>query len=213
MVMKKTAFLVLLLILIISNLQAQEIQTLFKGTSPSGGYGAISNKFTSINGEYANLVEVYGGWFVKRRFLLGVAGAASTNDIRVPQEYSQSPLKTMSWQYGQFGLMTEYVVGSNKTVHFNFSLFSGAGFTLQYERFNNDWDNHNNWDDTDHKTYDEDFFYVLEPGAQVEVNVFKWMRFSPGISYRRAFGSHGVGLSDKSLSDWSGNLTLKFGKF
>ena len=59
--MKKTAFLALLMALFASNASGQEIESLFKSDAPSGGYGAISNKFTTINGEYANIVEVYGG--------------------------------------------------------------------------------------------------------------------------------------------------------
>lgn len=44
--------------------------------------------------------------------------------------------KDLTWQYGQFGLMTEYVVGSDKAAHLVFQLFAGAGFTMQYDRYN-----------------------------------------------------------------------------
>jgi hypothetical protein len=60
---------------------------------------------------------------------------------------------------------------------------------------------------------DENWFFVLEPGAQIEVNLFKWMRFCPGISYRASFGSDGRGLTDKEVSNVSYNATFKFGKF
>ena len=200
------------LVLISALASAQEVQTLFGSPKPSGGYAALSNKFTTINGQYANLAEVYGGWFIKKRFLLGLGAAASTNNLQVPLEFSTEPLKKMSWQYGQVGLMTEYVFGSNRVVHVNLTLFSGGGFTVQYERTDlNDWDDPG-FDDDD-INHDENFFYVLEPGAQLELNVFKWMRLSPGISYRKTFGSDGIGLGDSELTDWSYNITLKFGKF
>ena len=57
----------------------------------------------------------------------------------------------MSYEYGQIGMMMEYVVGSNKAVHVAFNLFSGAGFTLQHERY--DWHDHDHDDDFD---FDED---------------------------------------------------------
>ena len=44
----------------------------------------------------------------------------------------------MSYEYGQVGLIMEFAPASNKAVHLAFSLFSGAGFTLQHER--TDWD-------------------------------------------------------------------------
>jgi hypothetical protein len=190
--------------------QAQEVETLFHSNRPSGGYAAISNKFTAIRGEYANIAEVYGGWFIHRRFLLGIGAAASTNNLEVPFQFSTAPLRNMSWQYGQLGLMTEYVFWSNRVVHLNLTLFSGGGFTVQYEREDIDeWDNYDD-EDVDH---DENYFYVMEPGIQLELNVLKWMRLSPGVTYRRAFGSEGRGLRDEDLSDWSYNISLKFGKF
>lgn len=208
--MKKTALLGFLMVLIAGTAGAQQVESLFKSSGPSGGYGAISNKFTSINGEYANLVEVYGGWFIKRKFLLGLGASALTNDIRVPDEYSAFPLQKLSWQYGQFGLMTEYVFWSNRIVHANLTMFSGAGFTLQYQRHTNE--GYHDWD-YENDVHDESFFYVMEPGAQVEINLFKWLRLSPGVSYRKTFGADGVGIGDKALSDWSYNVTLKAGKF
>lgn len=190
---------------------AQEIQTLFRGARSSGGYGAISNKFSNINGDYANMVEVYGGWFINQKLLLGIGAAATTNNIRVPEQYRAIPGADLSYEYGQFGLVTEYVFGSNKALHFNFTMLTGAGFTVQYMRHNSDeWDDWNDWSDDQR---DENWFFVVEPGVQVEVNLLRWMRFSPGVSYRKTFGSDARGLKDGDLSDISYNVTLKFGKF
>ena len=210
--MKKVTIIAVLILMSTALANAQEVQTLFGSPRPSGGYAALSNKFTTINGQYANIAEVYGGWFIKKRFLLGLGAAASTNNLEVPLQFSTEPSRKMSWQYGQLGLMTEYVFGSNRVVHLNLTLFSGAGFTVQYERHDwQDWDDHDY--DNDDINHDENFFYVLEPGAQLELNVFKWMRLSPGISYRKTFGSEGIGLKDSDISDWSYNVSLKFGKF
>jgi hypothetical protein len=207
--MKKN--LILTVVILVGSLSysiAQEIQTLFK-TGRSGGYGAISNKFTTIRGEYANIVEVYGGWYSDRKFLLGFGAAALTNNIPVPLEYRTMPTVDLSYMYGQFGLVTEYVAASDKVMHVVFHLFTGAGFTGQYERYH--WDDDDS--DFDRSDLDENWFFVAEPGVQVELNVFKWMRFSPGVSYRATLGSDGRGLSDRDLSDISYNATLKFGKF
>ncbi|MEZ4945282.1 MAG: hypothetical protein R2804_07120 [Cyclobacteriaceae bacterium] len=188
-----------------------EIQTLFNRNPirSSGGYGAITNKFTSINGEYANMVEMYGGWYVNQRFLLGLSGSATTNNIPVPSEYSALPGEDLSYEYVQFGLATEYVLGSNRTFHLVFQLMTGAGLTVQYDRYG--------YRESNYRSYnlpmDENWFFVAEPGVQLEVNVFKWMRFSPGYSYRSVYGSDVAGLSDDDLSGSSYNLTLKFGKF
>jgi hypothetical protein len=205
-VTKLTLFCILMLS---GAVQAQENETIFQ-KSPirrSGGYVAISNKFTSINGDFANMPGIYGGWFINRKFMLGLGAAATTNYIPVSPSFSNFPGDKMTYQYGQFGLMTEYVVASTKKVHLAVNLLTGSGFTMQYDR--------RDFDDWDFDDYEEDpnFFFLMEPGVQVEFNLLKWMRFSPGVSYRRAFGGNGEGLSAADLSNVSYNLTLKFGVF
>jgi len=186
------------------------INTIFRNNGPrsSGGYGALGNKFTTINGEFANLAELYGGWYINHHFMIGLGAAAVTNNIPVALQYSALP-KRMSYEYGQCGLMTEYVIGSDKAVHLAFQLFGGAGFTVQYERYGDDY----SWDNHRRGPYDENWFFVAEPGVKLEVNIFRWMRFCPGISYRAAFDSKSIDLSDSDISGTSINLSLKFGKF
>jgi hypothetical protein len=189
-----------------------QIRTIFKsGHKASGGYVAVSNKFTNLGDDYANMVELYGGWFVNHKFLLGLQVAALTNNIRVPQEFSSLPDEDMSYQFGQFGLMTEYTLWSHRAIHLSFHAMGGAGFTVQYPRHS--WEDDDHWVDDNGYPHDTNWFTVVEPGIKVEMNVFKWMRFSPGISYRAAFDSKAAGLSDDDLSGMSLNMTLKFGKF
>ncbi len=205
----KTRFALLLFsFLVVKAALAQEVQTLFGPGKATGGYGALTNKFTSIGGEFANIAEVYGGVFINRRWMLGLAFAGSTNDIRVPVEYSIDSRQPMTYQYGQGGLKVERVIGSNKPIHVVFDLFTGVGFTAQYDRYH--------WDANDFDSFsghDENWFYVVEPGVQLEMNLFRWMRLSPGISYRSTSHSSAAGLKDSDLSDWSYNVTLKFGGF
>ena len=189
-----------------------EIQTVFGKGKSIGGYGALSNKFTTIGNSYANMTEVYGGVFINKSFMIGFGAGATTNYLAVPSEFSIDPNRRMSYEYGQVGLVTEYVRRSDKAIHVAFQLFTGTGFTMQYER--PDWHRHD-WNYDNYPNYDGDYnvFFVAEPGVQLEVNVFKWMRFSPGISYRASFGSSALGLSDSDLSKLSYNATFKFGKF
>ncbi len=192
--------------------QDYEIKTLFKSSSyhASGGYGAVVNKFTRIDGKFANMVEAYGGWFINHKFLVGISGGSLTNNIPVPEQFSVTPGENMSYQYGQFGLMLEYTLWSNRAIHLAFHSFNGPGFTVQYRRY--DWDEEY-WDDFDNNPHDSNWFFVSEPGVSVEMNLFKWLRFSPGVSYRAVFNSKAAGLSDNDLSGTSVYATLKFGKF
>lgn len=186
--------------------QDGKVKTIFKGNlRSSGGYAALTNKFTSIRGDYTNLAGLYGGWYVNHRLMIGIGAAASTTNLRVPRQFSTEPNEDRTWQYGQFGMVTEYIMNSDKPVHLAFHMFGGAGFTLQYER--------DDWDHNDNHTSDQNWFVVAEPGVQLEINLFKWMRLSPGISYRATFGSDGRGLDDSDLRGVSYNATVKFGRF
>jgi hypothetical protein len=190
-----------------------EIKTLLngRGLHGSGGYGAIGNKFTTIDGHYANLVEIYGGWYINHKFLLGVEAAALTNNIPVKEEFNSMPGYSTSYQYGQVGLMTEYTLWSDRAIHLSFHVTNGAGFTVQYLRTSLDDDDY--WDEFHDVPHDSNWFFITEPGVKVEMNILRWMRFSPGVSYRATFGSDANGLEDSDLSGLSLNATLKFGKF
>jgi hypothetical protein len=214
--MKRIIFTVLMLIVGSFVASAQEIETIFKRNSDSPtritGYGAIQNSFTTIRGDFANLTGLYGGAYFNSKFFLGIGASTMSSNSPVPAKYSVNPLERMSYQYGQFGLKTEYVVASNKPVHIAFGLFSGAGFTLQYDRF--DWDDDDFFDDFDDLyEHDTDWFFVVEPAVQVELNLMRWLRLAPGVSYRTTIGSDGLGLGDRELSNLSYNITLKIGKF
>ncbi|HTJ50799.1 MAG TPA: hypothetical protein VL443_15160 [Cyclobacteriaceae bacterium] len=209
--MKTKLYAILLLLAASSIGYGQEIKSLLGGGAvhTSGGYGALTNKFTRIGGHYANMGGIYGGWYVNHKFMIGVSGAAVTNDIPVPAQYSTVPFEKLSYEYGQCGMITEYVVGSNRAFHVGFQLFSGAGFTTQYNRYSKD-DYHSFNSD---KGRDTNWFFVAEPGVNIEMNIFKWMRLCPGISYRKAYGSEGLGLKDKDIDGATYNVSLKFGKF
>jgi hypothetical protein len=206
-----------LLVMVAISASGQEdghyIRTIFNNSGPraSGGYGSVSNKFTSINGDYANMVELYGGWYINHRFLIGVGAAATTNNISVPIEHRTAPDLDLSYMYGQCGLMTEYIVASDRAVHIGLQLFTGSGFTLQYERAQ--MRDEAGWEEYEVSDHDENWFFVAEPGVKIELNIFRWMRFSPGVTYRLAYGSDGKGLRDQEINGMSVNLGLKFGKF
>jgi hypothetical protein len=194
--------------------QDEPISTIFKPGSlrGSGGYGTIVNKFTTIDGKFANFVELYGGWYINHKFLIGAGGGSTTNFIQVPDQYKMIEGVRMTYEYGQCGLVTEYVIASNRAVHVAFHLFTGAGFTLQYERPHwRDYDR--GYERGDNVAYDQNWFVVVEPGIQAELNLLKWMRFCPGVSYRTTYGSSAAGLKDKDMSAFSVNLAMKFGKF
>ena len=190
-----------------------QISTIFRrGQHPNtSAYVALNNKFTTLAGKHANIVEIYGGLYQNHRLLIGLEAAALTNEMVVPYPYWTADLPDARYYYGQFGVMTEYIFGSGRAVHMGVQMLGGYGFTLMYSDATTTFEDY--WNDAPEYDDDQNWFPLIEPGVRLEVNVFRWLRISPGISYRISFGGEGRGMSDKEVRGASFNTTLKIGRF
>src|SRR5687767_10084587 len=106
----KNKIFTLLLLSLCSSVFAQEIQTVFRNSHATGGYGALTNKFTYIGGEFAHMCGIYGGVYLNHKFMIGIGAMAVTNDLPVPEQYHAIPGTPMSYGYGQVGMVNEYVI-------------------------------------------------------------------------------------------------------
>jgi len=198
--------LVLLSFLFTAQVFAQE-ETLLDQPIESGGYGSPSFKFSRLGDKFAVLVGGHGGWLINHSFLIGGGGYGLVNSITASQTAQTyfgtgSDLKT---QFGYGGLFLEYLGNPNALVHYSVSTLIGAG-SVHYGY----------WNDFD-QPYGEpsrgSAFFVLEPSVGAELNVTRFFRINPGVSYRLVRGSDLPGISDADMSDLSVYLSFKFGKF
>ncbi len=95
---------------------------------------------------------------------------------------------------------------TDNLIHFSVSTLIGAG-GVNYSYINDIYQPF--FDNTQHDAP----CFVLEPGAGVELNVTPFFRMDAGVSYRLVRGTDLPGITDSDLSDPSGYLTFKFGKF
>jgi hypothetical protein len=71
-----------------------------------------------------------------------------------------------------------------------------------------------NWQEPhDDVNYEEDAFFVIEPGVDAILNVHKHLRIAAGASYRYTSGVGYESLSDSDLSGITLQVLLKFGVF
>ncbi len=183
------------------NLMAQtEMQTLFGKSknkiqslgfyiAPELSYGQFSGSFVPIAGNSVMLT-------VNKKFAIGATVAGTIRD------------RNSTVARGHFGgLKMEYTPKPDALVHVSFPLLIGAGSTSTgdvFEGFNR------------RGRYDESFdfnrneSFVLQPGVNVEANVFKYAKVFLGANYRLAANKSGY---DADLSGFSSSLGLKFGVF
>ena len=165
----------------------------------SGGYGALFTNVGQMNGETGVFFGGQGAWIINHRIGLGGKGYALVNTLEVKD------MENIKLEFGCGGLLLEYIIASDKMVHFNVnSLIGGGGVkyaVIDYEEDHTEID------------YSQDGFFVFEPGLDVILNVSKHFRVGLGATYRVVSGvDYGV-LSNSDLSGVAGHLVLKFGAF
>jgi len=187
-----------------SNKRGQRIKTLAGSMNHSGGFGAISFKTSSFRDEALVMGGVRGGWIINRTLALGAEGygfipTTKFRDIEIDNEV------VALGGYG--GLFLELIFFSNEVVHVTFPVGSGAGW-LGYERLNNS----SLIGETDFLA-DEDVFWYVEPGADVEVNIARNFRLVLGVSRRFTQDLELVNTDGQALQKLNVFLTLKIGSF
>lgn len=162
-----------------------------------GFYAAPSFGVTSLDGDVAPVVGVRAAWLANHSFGLGFAFNATANQVDEKADYKGRALG------GYGGLLLQYVIGAGHLVHGSVDSTVGGGvMCLQ----------------TGDTVGDEDEchghgFFVVEPMANLEIDVARFFRIGLGGGYRVAVASDASQLSSADLSGFVGKTTLQFGSF
>ena len=165
------------------------------GQIEHGGFGGPAVRFTEIGGDFGVLSGGRGGWIINHRFVLGGGGygLANPGKVMAPDETADPVSGKLDMGYG--GGIIKYVLASDALVHASVEVLVGAGGL------------------TTEKHAASDAFFVLEPGANVMLNVTQFFRLGVGVSYRYIQGADFGGLEDNDLKGASWGFIGKFGAF
>jgi hypothetical protein len=122
------------------------------------------------------------------------------NDVEV----EGSP--NLKLEFGCGGFMLEYTPYSEKLLHLSLHGMIGAGgvrYAVKDYKTDND----------DDVNYNEDAFFVLEPGVDAILNVTEAFRVGAGLAYRYVNDVEYEDLTNSDLSGVSGQVVLRFGVF
>jgi hypothetical protein len=188
--------------------QDKEEETIFGGGElRSGGYGAPVVKFTKVLDDFGVMFGARGGWIINSTFSIGGGGYGLVTSHKVYDKSDTAYYLRMN--YG--GVFLEYINSSDKALHFTVNALVGGGNAANSYKKN---DAIKVTDDGLRYSYDgETSFFVIEPGATVDINMFSFMRLGLGASYRFITGVDLKDVTNQKLSGPSGSITLKFGKF
>ena len=172
----------------------------------TGGYLAPEIKVGNVHEDISLLMGGKLGFTFNRNFSFGIAGYGLVNNSNYTIERTPGIPESASIGLGYGGLSLEYTLFSKKVVHFTVPVIIGVGGVYLYED-NGDFFN-NSWNEIENSAA-----MVVEPGVNLELNLFKFFRLDLGASYRYVTGTSLLYLNDEDLTDLCFNATFKFGFF
>lgn len=184
-----------------------QIKTLTGRMNHSGGYGAISFKTSDFKDETLVMGGIRGAWIVNRTLAIGIDAYGIIPTTKYDNIDSNDPSEKFRLLGGYGGLMLEPIFFSNEVVHITFPVSAGAGW-LGYE----DPDHEDFWNDSD-GLIDEDVFWYIEPGANLEINVAHNFRLDLGVSKRFTQDLQLMNTATDEFDEVNYYLTLKIGGF
>lgn len=172
----------------------QAIETIWSKGGPrvKGAYGAATQKFSAIDGQFAYFLGGYGGVLFANDLLVGAGAYALLNGNSIDIESDQNTSRQLTY----VGFVAEHSFHSSKAFHITTTLLAGGAFIGEQSRLPGGGQYATRSRGT----------LALEPGIAAEINLTKWFRSSAGVSYRWMAG-------ESTYSAPVASITLKFGKF
>jgi hypothetical protein len=185
--------------------QDREIKTLLGDDRPSGWYGSFSTGYSNIDDEHAILFGARFSWLPSQSIGIGLGATGFINEFH----FEPSIGREVSLTGGYGGIYIEPILFPRSPVHLSFPILLGGGgisFISQDENFNNNL------------IEDSKAFLIVEPSAELELNITRFFRLALGASYRLPssfdVGRPGIYTIDvDALKTMSYTITFKFGRF
>jgi len=183
----------------------REMRTLLGHDRSGGGYCSFSTGYTNINDLDAVMFGGRFSWMASHSLGIGMGATGFMNEYH----YEAAIDKDVFLTGGYGGLYIEPVLFPRLPVHLSFPVLLGIGgisFISVDNEFNENF------------LEDSKAFLLVEPAAEVELNLTRFLRLAVGASYRLPTpfnvglpGSYSIDV--ESLRTPSYTVTLKLGKF
>lgn len=184
-----------------------EYRSLFgNDTKAFGGYFGLNSHYSKINDQDALLLGVELTAVINHSFNIGFQGYGLVTPVETNRNTERGDPLYLALGYG--GIKMEPVAFYNSMVHMSFPVLIGAGGITEYSK-----NYYYGYYQPYYYEYNYDFFFVLEPGIELELNVLKFMRISTGASYRLTSDFNITGMENSNLNGFNFDLSLKFGWF
>jgi hypothetical protein len=178
-----------------------DMMTLLGSSNAIGGYGGLSMLYSQIDSRDAFVFGARGAAIMGHSFAIGFGGSGFVTDIFFDENLNLDA--NLAGGYG--GIFFEPIILPKYPVHLSIPVLIGAG-GIAYSSIDRGWEE--NW-----YVEDSEAFFVVEPGAEIELNITRFFRFSLGAYYRYTSNIDLLNTPKDALNGFSFGVNLKFGKF
>ncbi len=171
-----------------------------------GGYLAIMNQGTRINGNWADLAGGKGAWIINHTLALGACGYGLAYPAN-REKFTGTPYEGLESRIGLGfgGILIEYFIWPDNLFTIAPGITTGAGGISYY----NAMDSKN----SSENKQTSDTFFVTMPELNIYLNVTDHIRIGAGVAYRFISGTNQKEFSDSDLRGFSFTLTAAAGFF
>lgn len=171
---------------------SQRMQTLFSGVKKPIKYVGLSVntefQYGALAGQFTTMAGMSGMLHLNKKWGIGLAGYGTTNRNFAPTSLNAAKALNLNVSYG--GLKLEYTPRPNAAVHVSFPLLIGGGMArVDSVGSRGRYDGRNRREGNERNGRDGHWgngtgFFVVQPGINLEANVFRFAKIYGGVSYR-----------------------------
>jgi hypothetical protein len=181
----------------------QKIKTIFKKEKKDGFYGAFSAGYSSIDKKDGVTFSSRGCYIMDHFFSIGLGGTGFINELdQIGFGLTSEQNKDLKLAGGYGGIILEPILLPLKPVHLSFPVLLGVGAAGSFANY-----------DYFSTYYVNDFFFVVEPQAELEINFTRWLRFALYAGYRYTSDLNITDISKDALRGYTAGATIKMGMF
>lgn len=191
------------------NYSSDEIRTITGRGHSNGFYIGFHSGYSQVYDYDALSVGTRLAWIANHGIAIGFAG---TGFFSEPVYFANSSSKQFNYSGGYGGLFIEPILFPKMPVHLSFPVIMGVGGIARSVFYDMTYP----YETTDAYVESSQAFVILEPGAEIELNVARWLRFGLGCSYRFTQGvdtPDGEKFKDNPLDGLTTGFSVKLGKF
>ncbi len=188
-----------------------ETQTLFKPGKNNGWYLGFSMGYSQIDGEDALTSGFRGAFVFDQKLAIGLGGTGFVNNLDYHSYIGNDPDHRFMLAGGYGGIYIEPIIAGRSAVHLSFPVLLGVGGLALVENYGRGWD----WEFDPYyssREWDNDVFFVIEPGVELEFNLTRWFRAAAYASYRFTSDIELFETDKNVLDGFNFGMTFKFGK-